>query len=483
MKEIVNELMEFYSLRKIATLTGVSLSTLTRINKGNHLTLNKNKEKLYAFFRQHILQHMEDVSIKDLIENNNSRLLIDTPDDLQYIIRLIVKQEKQCKLIKTKSCILEASNTHMVESAKDGWIAIEDIKPGVILKTIFGDEGVTSIEDTGIKKVYDITVNHNNHRYWAGGISNHNCGKTYLALQTAARAQQAGKQIVIFDSEFAIDHEFASNLGLDTSKIIYFPVKTIEQCKNAVYKFLSNVHELGLIGQFFIIIDSLGAMISEMDYKRMEKGSESKDMGSYAGSMKSLIKACNSLAGMTQTTIICTNHIYDDPSSMFTQLVKPMPGGKIVRYLPTTIVQLSANNVKAGDKDRKITEEAVGGSHGEVGIEIRGLGVKNRICKPLNQAYMYLSFENGLSKYYGLMDLALELGALINRAGRIYDAETDELYGYSKDIQFDAEFWESFIDKLQPYVEKAWHYKTEAERQAAIKKDIEMEQQILNEDE
>lgn len=315
-------------------------------------------------------------------------------------------------------------------------------------------------------------------------------GKTYIALQTAALAQKAGKQIVIFDSEFAIDHEFASNLGLDTSKIVYFPVKTIEQCKNAVYKFLSNVFDLGLMGQFFIIIDSLGAMISEMDYKRMEKNSSSKDMGSYSQSMKALIKACNNLAGQTQTTIICTNHIYDDPSAMFTQLVKPMPGGKIVRYLPTTIVQLSANNVKGtdkngkgGDDSKKIFEMAQGGSHGEVGIEVRGLGVKNRICKPFNQAYMYISFENGLSKYYGLMDLALELGALKNVSGRIRDAETDEFYGFSKDIQFNADFWESFIDKLQPFIEKAWHYKTEAERREAIKKDIEMEQQILNEDE
>lgn len=481
-KEIVNELMEFYSLRELSALAGVSVSTLTRIKRGNHLTFAKNEEKLRIFFRQHVLQHMENVSIKELIENNDSRLLIDTPDDLQHITRLIVKQKKVCKLIKTKSYSLEASATHIVESTNEGWIAVEDVKPGTILKTLSGDEGVISIEDTGIKKVYDITVDHPNHRYWAGGLSNHNCGKSYLALQTAAFAQKAGKQIVIFDSEFAIDHEFATNLGLDTSKIIYFPVKTIEQCKNAVYKFLSNVFELGLMGQFFIIIDSLGAMISEMDYKRMEKNSSSKDMGSYSQSMKALIKACNNLAGQTQTTIICTNHIYDDPSSMYTQLVKPMPGGKIVRYLPTTIVQLNANNVKAKDSDRKIDEEAVGGSHGEVGIEIRGLGVKNRICKPFNQAYMYISFENGLSKYYGLMDLALELGALKNIGGRIRDAETDEFYGFSKDIQFDAEFWESFIDKLQPYIEKAWHYKTEAERREAIKKDIEMEQQVLNED-
>lgn len=345
---------------------------------------------------------------------------------------------------------------------------------------------VDSFEDTGCYVLNALVSGHLRGGFPEARMSllaaESSTGKTYIALQTAALAQKAGKQIVVFDSEFAIDHEFATNLGLDTSKIIYFPVKTIEQCKNAVYKFLSNVFDLGLMGQFFIIIDSLGAMISEMDYKRMEKNSSSKDMGSYSQSMKALIKACNNLAGQTQTTIICTNHIYDDPSAMFTQLVKPMPGGKIVRYLPTTIVQLSANNVKAKDSDRKIDEEAVGGSHGEVGIEVRGLGVKNRICKPFNQAYMYISFENGLSRYYGLMDLALELGALKNVGGRIRDVETDEFYGFSKDIQFDAKFWEGFIDKLQPYIEKAWHYKTEAERQAAIKKDIEIEQQILNEE-
>lgn len=389
---------------------------------------------------------------------------------------------------KKEKEIVNVNNLSAEEKKKRIAEAIESLKEFSPLVSFLDEamSNVTSFEDTGCYILNALVSGHLRGGFPEARMSllaaESSTGKTYIALQTAALAQKAGKQIVIFDSEFAIDHEFASNLGLDTSKIIYFPVKTIEQCKNAVYKFLSNVYDLGLMGQFFIIIDSLGAMISEMDYKRMEKNSSSKDMGSYSQSMKSLIKACNNLAGQTQTTIICTNHIYDDPSAMFTQLVKPMPGGKIVRYLPTTIVQLSANNVKAGDKDRKIDEEAAAGSHGEVGIEVRGLGVKNRICKPFNQGYMFISFENGLSKYYGLMDLALELGALKNVGGRIRDPETDEFLGFSKDIQFDGEFWEGFIDKLQPYVERAWHYKTEAERREAIKKDVEMEQEILNED-
>lgn len=283
-------------------------------------------------------------------------------------------------------------------------------------------------------------------------------GKTYIALQAAAKAQKEGKTIVIFDSEYAIDKQFAKNLGLKTEEIMYFPIKTVEQCKNALYKFLSKVNEAGLIGQFFIIIDSIGAMISEMDYKRMEKESTSNDMGSAAKSMKALIKAAINLSGQTNTTIICTNHVYDNPNALYPTLEKPMPGGKCVRFLPTTILQLSATKVKSEDKERKIAEKAVGGSHGEVGIDIKGISIKNRICKPFVQGNMYLSFKDGLSKYYGLMDLAVELGALTNKVGRLYD-ENENFIGFSKDIQCNGEFWEGFIDKLQVYVDNAWGYR------------------------
>lgn len=283
-------------------------------------------------------------------------------------------------------------------------------------------------------------------------------GKTYIALQAAANAQKKGKIVVIFDSEFAIDKEFARNLGLKVEEIMYFPVKTIEQCKNALYKFLSNANDSGLFGKFFIIIDSIGAMISEMDYKRMEKESTSNDMGSSAKAMKALIKAAINLSGQTNTTIICTNHVYDNPNALFPSLEKPMPGGKCVRFLPTTILQLSANKVKEGDKDRKIVEKAVGGSHGEIGIEIKGIAVKNRICKPFVQGNMYLSFENGLSRYYGLMDLAIELGILVNKVGRIYNKD-NVFVGFSKDIQSDEEFWEGFIDEFQENLKEAWCYK------------------------
>lgn len=294
-------------------------------------------------------------------------------------------------------------------------------------------------------------------------------GKSYIGLQTAAIAQKKGKHVIIFDSEFAIDKEFATNMGLDISKVQYFPVKSVEQCKNAIFKFLNFVYENNMSGQFFVLIDSLGAMISEMDYKRLEKESDAADMGTAAKAMKQLIKVCCTMSGQTNTTIICTNHIYDDPNQLYSPIggEKPMPGGRAVRYLPSTIVQMSATNIKEGDDKRKIKDEAAVGSKDIVGIAVTGTSIKNRVCKPYMKADMYISWERGLSPYYGLFDLASDFDLLTNKAGRIYITETGELLGYKADVIENAEFWEKFMPTLQAKIDSAWKYKSDAARRQA----------------
>ena len=73
---------------------------------------------------------------------------------------------------------------------------------------------VKSFEDTGCYILNALVSGHLRGGFPEARMSllaaESSTGKTYLALQTAAKAQRAGKQIVIFDSEFAIDHEFAT---------------------------------------------------------------------------------------------------------------------------------------------------------------------------------------------------------------------------------------------------------------------------------
>ena len=288
-------------------------------------------------------------------------------------------------------------------------------------------------------------------------------GKSYIGLQAAALAQKKGKRILIFDSENAIDSEFARNLGLDVTKVKYFPVKSIEQCKNSMYAFLNFVDAQGMKGQFFILVDSLGGMMSEMDFKSLEDESSSADMGTLAKSMKQFIKMMTNMSARTKTTIVCTNPIFDNPGQMFPSLEKNMSGGKSVKYFSSTVLQLSAVQVKEGDADRKTGDEAAIGSKGMTGIAIRGLSVKNRVVKPYMEGSMYISWQKGLRKYYGLLELAQEFDLIYNKAGRLYIRSTqegveDEYIGTKQEIQTSKKFWDRYIPELQKKIDEEWVY-------------------------
>lgn len=288
-------------------------------------------------------------------------------------------------------------------------------------------------------------------------------GKSYIGVQAAALAQKKGKYVLIFDSENAIDRTFCSNLGLDLSKCRYFPVKSIEQCKIALYEFLDFVIKNKLLGKFFILVDSLGGMISELDFKRAADGNNAADMGTYAKSLRQLIVMLANMSGQSKTTVVCTNHIYNNPNQMFSSVEQNQRGGEAAKYFPTSVIQFSNRKVKADDAKLKHDEDVAASSKDAVGIAINATQIKSRVCKPYITTTLYLSWEKGLSKYYGLLDIAKEMGLVEQRHGRCYiksdSGEYDNYIGTEKEAAFNAELWENLIPQLQELITEQWCYK------------------------
>lgn len=280
-------------------------------------------------------------------------------------------------------------------------------------------------------------------------------GKSYIAQKIVGNAQKMGMYTVVFDSENAIDAKMAISLGADPSKIKYFPVKSIEQVRNAIFALLEKIEEAKMEGKFLIVIDSLANMLSEMETKRMGKDSTSADMGTIAKAIKSLLKTCTTYGGLTKTTFLVTNHIYDNPNEMYPDLVKCMNGGKACRYLPSVVVQLAKRNLKEKDSGEK-DEVALG--KGVSGIEMRCMCVKNRFIRPMIEGSMYLSWKSGLDEEYGTMDLAVDLGVLTRR-GSVYDLYDGTPLGYGKNFRKNRELWD---EKIYPEIERrlpeVWGY-------------------------
>ena len=286
-------------------------------------------------------------------------------------------------------------------------------------------------------------------------------GKTFFLLQTLARAQKQGLVPVIFDPEFAIDAQSATNLGLDPNGVKYVPTYGIEETRNAVYKFLTKAKELGVENKFIVAIE-IGNLENALQIKRMDdplKGGESNtsmDMGTRARAMGSLLKTCTILAGFTKTTFLLTNHLYDDPSAMYESIIKNQPGGKKVTYLPSVTVQLARKPEKS-DEGKTMDAELVVGQKSYPGVILRALTVKNRFIQQYLQTEMYLSFTTGLDKYYGLLDLAVGFGAVMQN-GATYALPDGTKLGYYKSWRKDTAIWDKILPVLEEKIKVGWAY-------------------------
>jgi RecA/RadA recombinase len=298
-------------------------------------------------------------------------------------------------------------------------------------------------------------------------------GKTFFLLQTLARAQKQGLVPVIFDPEFAIDTQSATNLGLDPAGVKYVPCYSIEEARNAVFKFLTKAKELGIENKFIVAIE-IGNLENQLQINRMEaplKSGESNmsmDMGTRARAMGSLMRTCTILAGFTKTTFLITNHIYDDPSATYESIIKVMPGGKKVAYLPSVTVQLSRKPEK-GDEGKTMDAALVVAQRNYPGTILRALTIKNRFIQQYLQIEMYLSFTTGLDKYYGLLDLAVGFGVVINN-GATYSLPDGTKLGYYKSWRKDDVIWKQILPILEEKIKGAWAYG--AGNQANIEEEV-----------
>jgi RecA/RadA recombinase len=280
--------------------------------------------------------------------------------------------------------------------------------------------------------------------------------KTGFILKTLANAQKKGMQVIIYDTEGAIDDESARAMGLDTTKVKYYKTKTAESTRNSIYKLLTKVKENGWDGKFIIAIDSIANLQSEMEVNRMDKENTSADMGSFAKSVKSLLKTCTVMSNLTNTPILLTNHVYDDPSQMYPTLEKNIAGGKAAVYLPSVTIQLARKAAK-DDGGKTIEDTKAASQKSFSGVIIRALTVKNRFIKQYLEGEMYLEFATGLNKYFGLLDIMKGMGVVVANGATYTDWKGEKL-GFYKQWKTQQDVWDYLIPELESRLKSEWSY-------------------------
>lgn len=306
-----------------------------------------------------------------------------------------------------------------------------------------------------------------------GFVGPNSSGKTMIMCKVASYAIKKGFRVLYVDSENALDPVTAKRLGCDLSKIKHVPVETIEETKKVVLEFLNQLIEKNIKSKVLIIVDSLGGLNTLKD---LEPDSNMNDMGLKAKLMGNFLKSVNSRAAKADVPVLFSNHIYENPGEMYPTLVKKQSGGLKVLYLASCLVQLSTTLKKFADSK----EETHGIIDTIAGKDLNALTTKNRFAPEYAKAQMYLSYQKGLDRYSGLLEMAISLGYIKN-TGATY-VMGDKKLGYASTFD-NPEFWEEHLPALEIKLHEMFQYSDASTANDDIKKEIEELEKGLSDEE
>jgi len=290
---------------------------------------------------------------------NGDKFMVDTPDGFQYASKFIKKDKRKCYHLKTENFSIKCSHDHLIETNM-GWIKTEDLTTKHKILTKNGFEILEIKDEIGDFDVYDMTIEHDNHRYWGGsGISSHNSGKSFLVATSIKAAQQMGYTTVILDSEQAMSKDYLNNIGVDTDadNLMTLQVSTVEQAQNLMVDLLTDVIDAQKAEgkdavKLLLIVDSLGQLMSKKALEDSESLKEGgMDMGIKAKALKKMFLAVTQKVGLSDSIMIVTNHMTQTVGTLFPQNI-PV-GGKCLTAKTGIITENGIKNIEdivIGDK-------------------------------------------------------------------------------------------------------------------------------------
>lgn len=261
------------------------------------------------------------------------------------------------------------------------------------------------------------------------------CGKSFVIGMVIANAQKKGIVPILVDTENAWT-AFAESLGIDIKECLKIQGSIIEGVRNDIVKLIKQFDDELRSGElkFMVIIDSLAGLRSAKEVKDVESDKDASDMGHRAKAMKSLFVTLNDELASRNVTFLWSNHCIDDPSAFLPSSIQKMPGGKAIWYFTDVIIGMRRKEVKNDESS---------GIKRNVGAIIPIEAVKQRFVNPFIKAQTYINYEKGLDRYYGLFDIARELGVI--QGNRTYTLSDGTKLGYRKDIESNPDLWDNTI--------------------------------------
>ena len=270
-------------------------------------------------------------------------------------------------------------------------------------------------------------------------------GKTFFALSVVRNFldNHSNGGVIYFESESALSKDIIESRGIDSKRMVIFPVATIEefrtQAVRIVDKYMKEPKEERQPLMF--VLDSLGMLSTSKEMEDITNDKQVRDM-TKSQLIKGAFRVLTLKLGQAGIPMLVTNHTYDVIGSYVP--MKEMGGGAGLKYAASTIVFLTKSKEKEGTD--------------LVGNIIKCEAKKSRLSKEGSKVATRLYFdERGLDKYYGLIELGEKYNVFKRVGNRIAIGGSNV---YPKSILSDPEkyFTDEIMAKLEEAAQQEYSY-------------------------
>ncbi len=239
---------------------------------------------------------------------------------------------------------------------------------------------------------------------WAGPSKHF---KTMFSLIMAKSYMDKYPEAVLlfYDSEFGTPQSYFDSMGIDTERVIHTPITDVEQLKFDIMQQMNGVER---DDRLIIIVDSIGNLASK---KEVEDALEGKSVGdmSRAKQIKSLFRMVTPHLTLKNIPMVVVNHTY----KTLELYSKDVVGGGTGSYY-------SADNIFIlGRQQEKDATELLGYNF-IINVE------KSRYVREKSKIPVTVKFEGGLSRWSGLLEMALEGKFVIKPSNGWYSRVTSD---------------------------------------------------------
>ena len=263
---------------------------------------------------------------------------------------------------------------------------------------------------------------------WAGP-SKHFKTAFSLIMAKAYQDKYPDAVVLFYDSEFGTPQSYFQNFGIDKDRVVHTPITDVEQLKFDIMSQLTNI-ERG--DRVMILIDSIGNLASKKEVEDALEQKSAADM-TRAKQIKSLFRMVTPHLTLKDIPMVVVNHTYME-IGMFP---KAIVGGGTGSYY-------SADNIYIlGRQQEKDGADLVGYSY-IINVE------KSRHVREKSKIPVTVKFDGGISRFSGLLDMALESGHVTKPSNGWYsrvntktgEVETKKWRLADTDT---SEFWDSVL--------------------------------------